>query len=92
MGLFGIPLSGTAICGSKNYTSGYIDEEQLCMRWYQMALFLPLAQSFTALNQRMRGPTDWSDNFARSIGTLIQIRYKLLPYFYTLFYTVFTFF
>ena len=92
MGLVGIPLSGSPICGSTNSSvSGDVvsfDEEELCIRWYQMGLLLPLAQSVSKLNQRRRSPVDWSLNTRRFLAEYIQQRYMLLPHFYTLLYQV----
>lgn len=93
MGLFGVPLSGSPICGTYN-SSLVIDnlsevkEEQLCIRWYQMGMMLPFAHSMTKLNQRARSPVDWSLNTRRLVAGYIQQRYRLLPYFYSLFYQV----
>lgn len=93
MGLFGVMLSGSPICGVYN-SSAVIDnleevnEEQLCNRWYQMGLLLPFAHSMTRLNNRARSPVDWSLNTQRILAGYIQQRYRLLSYFYTLFYEV----
>jgi len=90
MGLVGIPLSGSPICGSTNSSVSddvvSFDEEELCIRWYQMGLLLPLAQSVSKLNQRRRSPVDWSLNTRRFLAEYIQQRYMLLPHFYTLLY------
>ena len=90
MGLFGVPLSGSPICGTYNSSSfvdgvAELDEEQLCSRWYQMGMMLPFAHSMTKLDHRPRSPVDWSLNTRRVVARYIQQRYKLLPYFYTLF-------
>lgn len=93
MGLFGVTLAGAPICGSLNSSAIYdnlddLDEEQLCLRWYQLGLLLPFAHSTTKFNQRLRSPVDWSLNSQRILAGYIQHRYRLLPYFYTLFYQV----
>ena len=93
MGLFGIPLSGSPICGSVNSSSlidnlPILDEEQLCIRWYQMGLLLPFAQSLSRWNQRPRSPVDWSLSAQKMIANAIQERYRILPYYYTLLYQV----
>ncbi|KAK4008039.1 maltase-glucoamylase, intestinal [Daphnia magna] len=91
MGLFGVALSGSPICGVYNSSTiidnlAEVKEEQLCTRWYQMGLLLPFAHSMTKLNHRARSPVDWSLNTQRILASYIQLRYKLLSYFYTLFY------
>ena len=93
MGLFGVTLAGAPICGAVNASSAdnglvQVDEEQLCIRWYQMGLLLPFAHSTTKLNHRLRSPVDWSLNARRILAGYIRERYRLLPYFYTLFYQV----
>jgi alpha-glucosidase (family GH31 glycosyl hydrolase) len=93
MGLFGVPLSGSPICGTYNSSLltdnlSEVKEEQLCIRWYQMGMMLPFAHSMTKLNQRARSPVDWSLNTRRLVAGYIQQRYRLLPYFYSLFYQV----
>lgn len=40
--MFGLPLSGTDVCGYKS--SGDNLDEELCLRWYQLATFFPLAR------------------------------------------------
>lgn len=91
MGLFGISLAGSPICGAVNSSNAIepqVDQEQLCLRWYQLGMLLPLAHSTTKLNHRPRSPVDWSINTQRILAGYIQQRYRLLPYFYTLFYQV----
>ena len=90
MGLFGVSLSGSPICGAYNNSAivSAVNEEQMCNRWYQMGMMLPLAHSMTKLDNRARSPVDWSLNTRRIVAGSIQQRYKLLSYFYTLFYQV----
>lgn len=92
MGLFGVTLSGAPICGALNSTIidnlPEVDDEQLCTRWYQLGMLLPFAHSMTKLDHRRRSPVDWSLNAQRTFNVYIQQRYRLLPYFYTLFYQV----
>ena len=93
MGLFGISLSGSPICGTSNSSSVLdnlpsMDEEQLCLRWYQLGLLLPYAHSVNQLGHRPRSPVDWSLSSRNYLATYIQQRYRLLPYYYTLFHQV----
>ncbi len=93
MGLFGVALSGAPICGSTNGTSALdnlasLDDEQLCVRWYQMGLLMPLAHSLSRLDQRPRAPVDWSAGGRKIVANAIQLRYRLLAHFYTLLYQV----
>ena len=92
MGLFGVPLSGAPICGSLDSSSvdnvQSVDDEQLCIRWFQLGLLLPFAQSISKLDQWPRSPVDWSLNLRRIVVNYIRERYRLLPYYYTLHYQV----
>jgi alpha-glucosidase (family GH31 glycosyl hydrolase) len=93
MGLFGVSLSGSPICGTYNSSTATdifseVNEEQLCTRWYQMGMMFPFAHSMTKLNHRARSPVDWSLNTRRLVAGYIQQRYRLLSHFYTLFYQV----
>lgn len=92
MGLYGVPLAGAPICGALNTSNvdsqQKTDEEQLCLRWYQLGTLLPYAHSTTKLGHRPRSPVDWSANSRRIIAGYIQRRYRLLSHFYTLFYQV----
>lgn len=40
--MFGMPLSGSDVCGYKSENSTL--DEELCLRWYQLATFFPLAR------------------------------------------------
>lgn len=40
--MFGMPLSGSDLCGYNG--NGAALDEELCLRWYQMATFFPLAR------------------------------------------------
>jgi alpha-glucosidase (family GH31 glycosyl hydrolase) len=48
--MFGMPLSGSDICGYKS--AGDALDEELCLRWYQMATLFPLARH----SQEAKGP------------------------------------
>lgn len=56
--MFGMPHSGADVCGFYPDESGQLDEE-LCLRWYQMATFFPLARH----KQQAKGPRTEPFNF-----------------------------
>ena len=41
MNLLGVPLTGADVCG----TTGAVDDEMLCARWYQLATFYPIVRN-----------------------------------------------
>jgi len=73
--LYGIPLTGSAICG----TNVYQDDEELCIRWLQLGVFYPLSRM-------LHDPIFCTKNFGKIAKLAIDTRYQLLPYLYTLFY------
>ena len=93
MQLFGIPFTGSDICGNFFIfnSSGFIGEtnEELCMRWMQLGAFFPFARNHNAMNYPSQEPYIWK-LVAEASRQALNIRYLLLPYYYTLFYTAHT--
>ncbi|XP_045136537.1 maltase-glucoamylase, intestinal-like isoform X2 [Portunus trituberculatus] len=85
LGLYGVPLAGVPICGSRNDTKGELKSEW-CLRGHQMAAFWPLMVSHYEHGHEARNPTDFDKAFAYHLAVFIRMRYVLLPYFYTLLY------
>ncbi|CAG2169700.1 unnamed protein product, partial [Oppiella nova] len=88
--LYGIPLAGFPVCGFKDL-SDTIDDE-LCIRWYQLAAMQPFMISHRDNGEDLTDPISLFGNDKKLEGKLetiksaIVIRYRLLPYLYTLFY------
>ena len=94
MSLFNVPQSGTSACGSIGNPLKNDDTIELCVRWHQLASFLPLARNFDSdltegiefdkeiVHQYPSVNADIRDNVRDSI---LQ-RYELLPSLYNLFY------
>jgi alpha-glucosidase len=55
--MFGMPLSGSDVCGYKS--GGEMLDEELCLRWYQLATFFPLARH----SQNIKGARTEPFNF-----------------------------
>ncbi|CAF1467623.1 unnamed protein product, partial [Didymodactylos carnosus] len=78
--LFGIPYIGADICGYYGNAS-----EQLCQRWMQEGAFNPFFRNHNGgfIDQ---DPGSWSPPVVESNRKVVETRYTLLPYLYTLFY------
>ena len=78
--MFGIPYIGADICGFFEDTT-----EQLCQRWMELGAFYPFARNHNGIGWAPQEPTAWP-SVANASRTALNIRYRLLPYLYTLFY------
>ncbi|XP_064234957.1 sucrase-isomaltase, intestinal isoform X2 [Aotus nancymaae] len=76
--LFGISYSGADICGFFNNS-----EYHLCTRWMQVGAFYPYSRNHNIANTRRQDPASWNETFAEMSRNVLNIRYTLLPFFYT---------
>lgn len=76
--LFGISYTGADICGFFNDS-----EYHLCARWMQLGAFYPYSRNHNIAFTRRQDPVSWNESFAEMSKSILEIRYTLLPYFYT---------
>ncbi len=79
LGLSGFPYSGPDIGGFSGNPSA-----ELYLRWFQMSAFLPFFRTHSAIGTASREPWVYGEPYTRIIRQFLQLRYRLLPYYYTL--------
>lgn len=79
LGLSGIPYSGPDIGGFQGNPSA-----ELYLRWFQLATFVPFYRSHCSNNVEYRAPWTYGEPYLSILRQFLKLRYKLLPYFYTL--------
>ncbi|MCS7222530.1 MAG: glycoside hydrolase family 31 protein [Anaerolineae bacterium] len=81
VGLAGQPFVGVDIGGfSEDCTP------ELYARWVQLGAFTPLCRTHTALGTRDQEPYAFGPEVERIARRYLELRYRLLPYIYTLFW------
>ncbi|XP_006887298.1 PREDICTED: maltase-glucoamylase, intestinal-like [Elephantulus edwardii] len=77
--LFGISYTGADICGFFQDTN-----YELCARWMQLGAFYPFSRNHNTIGTRRQDPVSWNSTFEDISRSVLQTRYTLLPYLYTL--------
>jgi len=81
MGLSGVAFVGSDIGGFAGNATA-----ELFARWMQMGMLYPLMRGHSAMSTARHEPWMFGDRVERICREYIELRYRLLPYLYTLFW------
>jgi alpha-glucosidase len=84
--LLNLGLSGIGFAGSD--VGGFIGDTgaELLTRWIQLGVFMPFFRNHCGLDCLHQEPWSFGQPYEDIIRDFIRLRYRLLPYLYTLFY------
>jgi alpha-glucosidase len=81
MGLSGVPFVGTDIGGFYDNASG-----ELFARWMQLGALMPFSRGHSCADTDRHEPWSFGPEIEAICRAYIQLRYRLLPYLYSLFW------
>lgn len=80
LGMSGIALTGSDVGGFAHDATG-----DLLARWTQLGAFMPFFRNHSNIDTVRQEPWAFGEEIESIVKTYIQLRYRMLPYFYTLF-------
>jgi alpha-glucosidase len=81
LGMSGIAFAGPDIGGFSHHASG-----ELVARWTQMGAFFPFCRNHSVIESRRQEPWMFGEQVEAICREYIGLRYRLMPYLYSLFY------
>lgn len=81
LGMSGVAFTGPDIGGFAHHTSG-----ELLARWTQMGALFPFSRNHSALDTLRQEPWSFGPEVEKICRDYIQLRYRWLPYLYSLFF------
>ncbi|MCF7890521.1 glycoside hydrolase family 31 protein [Candidatus Bipolaricaulota bacterium] len=81
LGLSGVPFSGPDIGGFEGDV-----EPELLTRWIQLGSLFPFCRNHSGLDTVPQQPWSFGEPYERINKEYISLRYRIMPYLYTLFY------
>ncbi|MFN3698764.1 MAG: TIM-barrel domain-containing protein [Dictyoglomus sp.] len=81
LSISGVPFVGEDVGGFWGDCEG-----ELFVRWIQLGVFYPFFRVHSALNTREQEPWSFGDEKEKIVREFINLRYRLIPYIYSLFY------
>ncbi|XP_061493207.1 sucrase-isomaltase, intestinal [Rhineura floridana] len=79
--LFGISYTGADICGFNDNT-----DYEMCVRWMELGAFYPYSRNHNGIGFVRQDPVSFNQTFEEISRNLLNTRYTLLPFLYTLMY------
>src|SRR3546814_9815867 len=80
LSMSGLPFCGTDIGGFSGEPTA-----ELFTRWIQFGVFSPFMRAHSAVDTAEREPWSFGEEYEKLNRKFIELRYKLLPYIYTVF-------
>jgi alpha-glucosidase len=85
--MLGVSLSGFAYTGSDVGGFSGTPDPELYLRWFQLGAFSPFFRTHSATGTPNREPWTFEKDILQAARSLLQMRYRLIPYIYTLAWT-----
>ncbi|MDF1499112.1 MAG: glycoside hydrolase family 31 protein [Anaerolineales bacterium] len=82
--LLGMSLSGIVFTGSDIGGFSGDPTPELMVRWMQLAAFTPFFRTHSSAISAPREPWRFDDPYRSAMRAMLQLRYRMLPYLYTL--------
>ncbi|MFZ4813095.1 MAG: TIM-barrel domain-containing protein [Phototrophicaceae bacterium] len=78
LGLSGVPFTGPDVGGFRGDT-----EPELFVRWFQAACLMPFFRNHSAIDTVEQEVWSFGDPYERMVRETIELRYRLMPYLYS---------